>query len=238
MVFNSVYIHYQNLRKKINGLNPLPHIIISDIEHDSIKLVGEYYEKNGLAGKRKNSKLKLFIYLKEVSIVDVDSNGVIKLAEVKNIIRSNTILVSIMLANNETGVIQPVEKLSAIIKALDGRQVPIFVHTDAAQAIGKIKVDVEKLMVDYLTIVGHKFYGPKIGALYARNCLTENSSRSPLYHLFQGAGQENGLRPGTENTPMIVGLGKASQLVIKNLDKFSNHMKEMRDYLEKKLTVN
>lgn len=158
--------------------------------------------------------------------------------ELEKLIRPNTILVSIMLANNETGVIQPVEEASAFIKTLSDRKVPIYVHTDAAQAIGKIKVDVEKLMVDYLTIVGHKFYGPKIGALYARNCLVHNSSRSPLHHLFQGAGQESGLRPGTENTPMIVGLGKACQLVTKNLDKFSNHMKELRDYLEKKLMVN
>lgn len=94
------------------------------------------------------------------------------------------------------------------------------------------------MMVDYLTIVGHKFYGPKIGALYARNCLGNDSEKSPLFHLFQGAGQEGGVRPGTENTPMIVGLGKACELVTKNLDKNSKHMQEIRDYLKKKLIVN
>ncbi|RMZ93815.1 selenocysteine lyase isoform X1 [Brachionus plicatilis] len=220
VVFNSVYIHYQNLKNKINDLDPLPHFIISNVEHDSVKLVAEHYEKNGLG---------------EVSVANVDSTGAVRVKDILNMIRPNTILVSIMLANNETGVIQPVEDLSAEIKKLNGRRVPIFVHTDAAQAIGKINVDAEKLMVDYLTIVGHKFYGPKIGALYARNCLGNDSEKSPLFHLFQGAGQESGLRPGTENTPMIVGLGKACELVTKNLEKYSKQMQEMRDYLENKL---
>jgi selenocysteine lyase len=126
------------------------------------------------------------------------------------------------------------------------RQCPLFVHTDAAQAIGKIIVDVEELQVDYLTIVGHKFYGPKIGALYARGCLSQKSSSNisgknskicPVIRMFQGASQENGLRPGTENVPMIVGLGKAADLVKRNLEYYEVHMRTMRDYLEKRLKV-
>jgi selenocysteine lyase len=110
---------------------------------------------------------------------------------------------------------------------------------------------VEELLVDYLTIVGHKFYAPKIGALYAQNCLKQNLNYkndeiradlrslkcAPIHHMFFGAGQESGLRPGTENTPMIVGLGKAAELITLNLDKYSNHMTQMRNYLELRLKV-
>jgi len=115
---------------------------------------------------------------------------------------------------------------------------PILLHTDAAQAIGKIGVDVDELQVDYLTIVGHKFYGPKIGALYARNCLNNNQmneKKAPVYNQIFGANQENSLRPGTENTPLIAGLGKAAELVTNNLCKYYSHMKEIRDYLENRL---
>ena len=122
------------------------------------------------------------------------------------------------------------------------RNCPLFLHTDAAQAIGKLRVSVSELYVDYLTIVGHKFYAPRIGALYAKNCLqqdgnnnNESTKVAPIYHMFMGAGQERGLRPGTENTACIVGLGKAAELVNTNLDKYSNIMKEMRDYLELRL---
>ena len=115
-----------------------------------------------------------------------------------------------MLANNETGVIQPVRDLMKEIKKLAlhsqaERICPLYVHSDAAQAIGKIKVDVDDLQVDYLTIVGHKFYGPRIGALYARNCLSQSENDgdgkrleeiSPIFHNYFGANQENGLRPG------------------------------------------
>jgi selenocysteine lyase len=115
----------------------------------------------------------------------------------------------------------------------------LYVHTDAAQAIGKIKVNVVELDVHYLTVVGHKFYGPKIGALYARNCLGSSSRmmQCPIIHMFQGASQESGLRPGTENVPMIVGLGKAAELVKRNVDEYGVRMRDTRDYLEKRLRV-
>ena len=104
-----------------------------------------------------------------------------------------------MLANNETGVIQPVKELVDKIKELNlsqNRQYPLYVHTDAAQAIGKIKVDIDELQVDYLTIVGHKFYGPRIGALYARDCLNQHDGVPIVHNFFGASSQENGLRPG------------------------------------------
>ena len=117
----------------------------------------------------------------------------------------------------------------------------IYIHTDAAQAIGKIKVDVNELDVDYLTIVGHKFYAPRIGALYIRNCLSKNPidnyNKPPLAPIFFGGGQENNIRPGTENTPMIAGLGKAAELVSINLEIYQENMRKVRDYLERRLEV-
>ncbi|CAF0876774.1 unnamed protein product [Brachionus calyciflorus] len=232
LVFYSVFKHYKNLVKENNELKVKPHFIISNVEHDSVKLVAENYEKDNLA---------------EISYANVNSHGTVEVNDIIGLIRPNTILISIMLANNETGVIQPLKELTLELKKLgiqssnSTRAVPLYVHTDAAQAIGKIKVDVEDLQVDYLTIVGHKFYGPKIGALYARNFLAQNIDnlkKAPICNLFYGAGQENGLRPGTENTPMIVGLGKAAELVTKNLEQYSSHMKEIRDYLEEKLIEN
>lgn len=138
---------------------------------------------------------------------------------------SDTRLVSVMLANNETGVLFDVPQIARAVKrAFPG----VLVHTDAAQAIGKISVDVEVLGVDYLTLVGHKFYGPRVGALYHR-------AGTPLVPMLFGGGQESGLRPGTENTPMIAGLGLAAEMASQNLDEESSHMMQCRNYLEEKL---
>lgn len=242
IVFHSVLKSYESCKKKAQyknlEINKLPHIIVSEIEHDSVKLVVENYEKEKLA---------------EISVIEVDKHGAVNVDSVIDAIKPNTILISIMLANNETGVLQPIKKLTDKLNRYTyddnnngNRQCPLFVHTDAAQAFGKIKVDVNELQVDYLTIVGHKFYGPRIGCLYARNCknnfeynndieVNQQIRIAPIKHLFYGAGQESGLRPGTENTPMIIGLGKAAELVINNLEKYSSHLKEIRDYLEKRL---
>lgn len=246
IVFYSMLEYYKELREEALAVNApvakVPHIIVSKIEHDSVKLIADSYRAQQLA---------------EITEIEVNQNGVVSVKDVIDSIRPNTILISIMLANNETGVLQPVGEISRQLKELGltkwdessaqyssgSRHCPLFVHTDAAQAIGKIRVDVEELQVDYLTIVGHKFYGPRIGALYARNCLnyqdlssySKDSRKAPVYHMFKGAGQERGLRPGTENTACIVGLGKAAELVNKNLEKYSMHMKEMRDYLETSL---
>lgn len=221
MVFHSMIKHFH---KQEN--NEKPHFIISSLEHDSVKLAAEYFMNNNMA---------------ELSEIPTNKNGIVNITSLIDSIKPNTVLISLMLANNETGVIQPVkflsEKLKELgynIKAATSRR--IFIHTDAAQAIGKIEVDVQDLDIDYLTIVGHKFYGPRIGALYARKCLStlefEEYIKAPIYPLLFGGNQERSLRPGTENTPMIVGLGKAAELVTKNLKFYRNHMKQIRDYLE------
>lgn len=173
----------------------------------------------------------------EVTFVPVSKvTGQAEVEEVLAAVRPTTCLVTIMLANNETGVIMPVPEISRRIKALNQSRAAsglpqILVHTDAAQALGKRRVDVEDLGVDFLTIVGHKFYGPRIGALYVRGV----GKLTPLYPMLFGGGQERNFRPGTENTPMIAGLGKAAELVTENCEAYEAHMRDVRDYLEERL---
>uniref|UniRef100_A0A668AGR3 Selenocysteine lyase n=1 Tax=Myripristis murdjan TaxID=586833 RepID=A0A668AGR3_9TELE len=174
----------------------------------------------------------------EVSIIVtfVPVSKVTARVEVEDIIaavRPTTCLVSIMLANNETGVLMPVQEICQRIKSLNKQhqQCRILLHTDAAQALGKIPVDACDLGVDYLTIVGHKFYAPRIGALYVNG----PGTRTPLYPMLFGGGQERNFRPGTENTPMIAGLGKAAELVMSNLSDYQSHMQTTRLYLEERL---
>lgn len=192
------------------------------MEHDSIALPLQYLQK------RKKCA---------VTFVGVDpSSGAVRPEDVASACNEHTVLVTVMLANNETGVIQPIRQISDAVKAKAsslGRS--IFVHTDAAQAMGKIPVNVETLGVDYLTIVGHKFYGPRIGALYVRNL---ESGKTPLLPLLYGGGQERGYRPGTENTPMIVGLGRASQLISLNQHSVTETLRSLRDYFEASLKEN
>ena len=140
-----------------------------------------------------------------------------------------------MLANNETGVLQPVADIARSLHEWSkhgGYQRPWF-HTDAAQAIGKVPVDMKQLGVDYLTVVGHKFYGPRIGALVVRQ--RQSLHEAPLYPLLFGGGQERGYRPGTENTGMIAGLGRAAQLVCDNLFLYSENMATTCRHLRKRL---
>ncbi|XP_036610980.1 selenocysteine lyase [Trichosurus vulpecula] len=199
-----------------------PHFITCTVEHDSVRLPLEHLVKEGVA---------------EVTFVPVSKlNGRAEADDVLAAIRPTTCLVTIMLANNETGVIMPVSEISRRIKALNQKRTAsglpgILMHTDAAQALGKRRVDVQELGVDYLTIVGHKFYGPRIGALYVRSL----GVCTPLRPMLFGGGQEWNFRPGTENTPMIAGLGKAAELVSKNCDIYEAHMKKIRDYLEERL---
>ncbi|XP_009991838.1 PREDICTED: selenocysteine lyase [Chaetura pelagica] len=175
--------------------------------------------------------------LAEATFVPVSpGSGQAEVDDVLAAIQPTTCLVSIMLANNETGVIMPVAELSQHLRALNqrraGQGLPrVLLHTDAAQAIGKGRVDVQELGVDYLTIVGHKFYGPRIGALYVRGPGTS----TPLHPLLFGGGQERGFRPGTENTAMIAGLSQAAELVSKNWEAYEAHMRDVRDYLEARL---
>ena len=216
MVIHTALQHYE---KSGSRGDEIPHIITSNLEHDSVKLVLEELEKKGKA---------------QVSYVAASrKSGRVEVDDVVSAVRPNTCLVTVMMANNETGIIQPIHDIMAAVKfRTRGSKLPhILRHTDAAQAIGKIPVDVADLEVDYLTIVGHKFYGPRNGALYVR----DPGVTTPLYPMLYGGGQERNFRPGTENTGMVAGLGKAAELVVKHLETYDNHMREVRDYLERRL---
>ncbi|XP_039203022.1 selenocysteine lyase isoform X2 [Crotalus tigris] len=205
-------------------LGTLPHIIISCIEHDSVRLPVEHLVKEQKA---------------EATFVQVSKvTGRVEVDDVVAAIHPTTCLVSVMLANNETGVVMPISELSQRIEVINHKRkasgLPwILVHTDAAQMIGKGQVDVQDLGADYLTIVGHKFYAPRIGALYVRGL----GMNTPLHPMLFGGGQEWSFRPGTENTPMIAGLGKAAELVNENSELYEAHMRKIRDYLEKRLEI-
>lgn len=161
------------------------HVIISAIEHPATTSPAAYLESHGV----------------EVTVVPCDGKGFVDPDDVLSAIRPDTRLVSVMLANNEVGAIQPVPEIAKIC-----RERSVICHTDAAQAVGKIHVDVFELGVDMLSIAGHKLYAPKgVGALYVREAV----DLTPLLH---GASHERGLRAGTENTPYIVGLGRAARI--------------------------
>lgn len=184
------------------------HIITSSIEHPSVLNPCRQLQRMGY----------------EVSFLPVDSTGVVDPDDVKRSIKKNTILVTIMHANNETGVIQPIAEIG---KILSEYEIPF--HTDCAQSIGKISVSVKDLSVSMLTIAGHKFYAPKsIGALY----LKEGQILKPL---LIGAGHEKGLRPGTENTHYIAGLGKACEIVFSELDSIKSHLANVTKILIEQL---
>ncbi|HDM75651.1 MAG TPA: cysteine desulfurase, partial [Deltaproteobacteria bacterium] len=184
------------------------HIITTAVEHHAIIEPCLYLMKQGF----------------EISFLKVDRYGVVDLDQLAREIRPETILISVMHANNEVGTVQPLSDIKKIIANRD-----IILHTDAAQSVGKIPTDVEKLGVDLLSVAGHKLYAPKgIGALYVRKGVK-------LPKFIHGAGQERGLRAGTENVIEIVGLGKACELAADNLEDNSNNMKKTRDLLAEKL---
>jgi cysteine desulfurase len=162
----------------------------------------------------------------DVTIVPVDEFGRVDPQAVAHALREDTALVSIMLANNEVGTIQPVAEIAALARSRG-----VVVHTDAAQAAGKIPVDVGALGVDLLTLAGHKFYAPKgVGALYVR-------SGTPIAPVLTGAEHERGLRPGTENVPAIVGLGAAARLARERLPRATEHLRRLRDSLHAMLAA-
>ncbi|XP_056420620.1 selenocysteine lyase isoform X2 [Hyla sarda] len=223
VLLSAVEYFNTSTKKESNSLEKaLPHIITSNVEHDSIALLLKHLQKTHRA---------------EVTFVPVSTTtGRVEVDDVVAALRPNTCLVSIMLANNETGVIMPIgelsQRLAPISKERRAQGLPsILLHTDAAQAIGKISIDVQELGVHYLTIVGHKFYGTRIGALYVRGI----GHKTPLLPMLYGGGQERNYRPGTENTPMIAGLGKAAELVSLHCTVYENHMRSVRDYMEERL---
>ena len=179
------------------------HIITSKIEHPAILETCKQLEKEGF----------------EISYVGVDKNGIINLEELENLIKENTILISIMFANNEIGTIQPVEEIGKIAKRHN-----IIFHTDAVQAVGSVKIDVKQMDIASLSMSAHKFYGPKgIGALYVKKGIR-------FQKLINGGHQEKNKRAGTENVPAIVGMGKAIELAYEHLDEHTDRIKELRDY--------
>jgi cysteine desulfurase len=179
------------------------HVIVSKIEHKCILSTAHYLEEKGF----------------KVTYLPVKENGIIDLDVLKSAITDKTALVSIMAVNNEIGVIQPLVEIGKIC-----REKGVFFHTDAAQAIGKIHIDVNLMNIDLLSISGHKMYGPKgIGALYIRR-----KPRVKLLPQIHGGGQERGLRSGTLATPLCVGLGKACEIIEKEIDKDIEHAKELQ----------
>lgn len=183
------------------------HIITTKIEHPAVLNVFKYFEKQGY----------------DVTYLRVDSAGNVDLNELKNSITDDTALVSMMYANNETGVILPVEKAAKLVKQINPK---IKFHVDAVQAAGKIPIDVKNTEIDLLTIAGHKIHAPKgIGALYVKT-----GTLLPAFVI--GGHQERGKRAGTENVPYIVGLGEACELAQKSLDFEMTEVKRLRDKLE------
>ncbi|MDQ6788744.1 MAG: cysteine desulfurase NifS [Acidobacteriota bacterium] len=189
------------------------HIITSAIEHSAVKNVCEDLEKRGF----------------EVTYLPVYEDGIVKIEDVKNALREDTILISVMMANNEIGTIQPVEEIGKLVRAERENGKKIWFHTDAVQAIGKIKIDVEEINCDLLSISAHKLYAPKgVGALYVRRGVR-------LHAQNFGGHQERERRGGTESVPLIVAFGKACELAKNNLTEASKYLKTLRDKLESKL---
>ena len=162
----------------------------------------------------------------EVTYLPVQKNGLVDLEVLKNAITDKTVVVSVMAVNNEIGVIQPLEEIGKIC-----REKKTFFHTDAAQAAGKIPLDVEKMNIDLMSISGHKIYGPKgIGALYVRR-----KPRVRLVPLIVGGGQERGFRSGTLPTPLCVGLGEAAEICLKEMDAEAKRLKKLQERMLKGL---
>ena len=184
------------------------HIITSSIEHPAVLEVCRSLESWGF----------------ETTYLPVDNQGMVNIADVENAIRPETILVSIMHANNEVGTVQPIAQITGLAKKYG-----IITHTDAAQSCGKIPTDVHALGVDILSIAGHKLYAPKgVGALYIREPIQPEI-------FCHGAGQEMGWRAGTENVLEIVGLGQACEIAAQDLEKKMVQIKKLRDHLHNEL---
>ena len=180
------------------------HIITTKIEHHAILHTAEWLEKSGF----------------EVTYLNVDENGVVKLDELKAAIRPETILISVMYANNEIGTIQPIKEIGEIAKAIG-----ILFHTDAVQAFGQVPINVDELNIDMLSSSGHKLNGPKgIGFLYIRKGIKIRS-------FVNGGGQERKRRAGTENIPAIVGYGAAVERAMRTMKERTDKEIELRDYL-------
>jgi cysteine desulfurase len=187
---------------------PRKHVVTTAIEHHAVLNTAQALEKQGV----------------DVTYVPVSSDGIVDPEDIREAIRPETVLISVMLANNELGTIQPIEEIGRIATEED-----IYFHCDAVQAAGKLPIDVQRLGVDLLSISGHKFYAPKgVGALFVR-------TGTELGPLFFGGHHERDRRPGTENVPGIVGLGKAAELATDNLLADATRIAALRDRFESAL---
>lgn len=188
------------------------HIITVETEHNAVLDPCNYLEDLGF----------------EITYLPVNSDGLIEISELEKAIRPDTILVSIMAANNEIGVLQPLAEIGAICHSKD-----ILFHTDAAQAIGKIPLDVQAMKIDLMSLTAHKIYGPKgVGALYVRR----RDPRVKVAAQLHGGGHERGMRSGTLYTPQIVGFGKALELGLSEMKKETKRLTELRETLWKILS--
>lgn len=184
------------------------HVVISAVEHPATGQPCEYLRALGC----------------EVTVVPVDRFGMVDPDDVRRAVTPRTHLISIMHSNNEVGTLNPIAKIAAI-----ARERGVWVHTDVAQSLGKVPVDVNDLGVDLLTVAGHKLYAPKgVGALYVRRGVT-------LANLIHGAGHESGRRAGTENVPYLVGLGQAAELAARSLPDATARLRALRDRLHQHL---
>ena len=201
-------------------------------ESNNLAIKGSYFYRSRKEGRKKiiiselehkcviEASVAMQIYGAEILYVKVDSNGFIDLDHLANLISEDVAIVSIMMANNEIGTLQPIKEISDLCKKFN-----VWFHTDAAQALGNISVNVNELGVDLLSISGHKVYGPKgVGALYVRR-----RPRIRLISQIDGGGQERLIRSGTLPTPLIVGLGEAINLINNNMKFYNEHNKKMRE---------
>lgn len=185
------------------------HIITSKIEHPAVLEVCKELEKEGF----------------EVTYIGVDENGIIDLKELESSIKENTILITIMYANNEIGTIEPIKEIGQIAKKHN-----VYFHADAVQAVGSVKIDVKEMNIDSLSLSAHKFYGPKgIGALYVKKGIR-------FKKLITGGHQESGKRAGTENVASIVGMSEALELAYLELEEKNNRIKNLKDYYIEEVT--
>lgn len=181
------------------------HIVTSAVEHSSVLNYCKALEKEAY----------------RITYLPVDREGLLKLADLENAIAEETAVVSLMWANNETGVLFPVKEIGEVCRSRG-----VLFHCDAVQAVGKVKIDVRAVQADYLSLTGHKFHAPKgIGALYVRR-------KTPFSPFVQGGHQERNMRGGTESVPLIVAIGKAAELARKELPNYDKMVRPLRDALE------
>ncbi|GAB4256017.1 cysteine desulfurase NifS [Deferrisoma sp.] len=193
------------IRSALEALPEKRHVVTTRVEHPAVLNLVNHLVKKGY----------------HVTLLGVDEQGMIDLAELEESLRDDTAIVSIMWANNETGTVFPIERAAEIVKSRG-----ILFHTDAVQAVGKIPIDLGKLPVDFLVLSGHKLHAPKgVGALYVRK-------GTPYRPFLIGGHQERGRRGGTENVPGIIGLGKACELAREHMDEENTRVRALRDRLE------